>query len=561
MFGLRYCHHCVEKPSQKAKHLRAQLRGRLSSCIEPVAKGSIDVVVDSIVASTKKLGLDADQWHDTYTGQTQQLSNDNAVRAGDFSIDAVMPIGRTSEGSVGLHCPGNVVVTSRCLNFFKHIHLVALLQGISTFVNDTETIQNGNHTNISKQTLICGLQKNLMSFCDELSAVRTLVPYRRDGRLEMDISTAEIDDLLQMFKSAKLPTNARDPLPRMYLEYHISRNTWLSDDLSRIKAIIREIQREFRVEFPLSDDKCPYFGFPDTMPDDWCWRRAFGLATDRLFRMKQQCNGYWITIETPLTIFVEIIFIVCVRECTMNEDEDGLVYTAHERMQLRLKYCEFLSLPITVYALHPLCFALTHDKHGQRMATGFTNDATSLRDRNESRNNMLVETRTSNYTKWQFHEDDYPGIKDTVRKINIPTEYYERGAPRVTLSDELWQKLQHLANKAENSPVDLPSVFEDGVDFEMEDIVAKNEDDEILFEATDDPVGHTNPLQVRYNIIQELFNTSIPANMDKAVAVMGDMTEALRNEDTKRFDKCEELLRAQFEDNELLYAQSEDDDA
>jgi hypothetical protein len=561
MFGLRYCHHCVEKPSQKAKHLKAQLQQRLSSCMEPVAKGSLNVVLNFILASTKALAPEADQWHDTYTSQTQQLSHDHAVRAGDISIDAVMPIGRTSEGSVGLHCPGNVVLTNRCLNFSKHVHLVALLQGISTFVNDTEMIQNGNLKNSSKQALIRVLQRNLMSFCDELSAVRSLVPYTRDGRLDMEISTAEIDELLQMFKSAKLPTNVNSPLPRRYLENDISRNTWPSNELARIKAIIREIEKEFRVELPRSDDKCPYFGLPDTMPDDWSWRRAFGVVVARLFRMKQQCNGYWITIETPLTIFVEIIFIVCVRECTMNEDEDGVIYTAHERMQLRRKYCEFLHLPITVYALHPLCFALTHDKHGQRMATGFTHDATSLRDRDETRNNLLVETRTSNYTKWEFHEDDYPGIKDTVRNINIPTDYYERDAPRVTLPDGLWQKLQPLANKAGKSPVDLPSVFEDGVDFEMEDMAADNEDDEILFRATDDPVGHTNPLQARYNTIHELFNTRIPANMDKAAAVMSDMTEALRNEDVKKFDKCEELVRAQFEDDELLHAQSEDDDA
>ena len=115
--------------------------------------------------------------------------------------------------------------------------------------------------------------------------------------------------------------------------------------------------------------------------------------------MKQQCNGYWITIETPWTIFVEIIFIVCVPKCKMTEDEDGIVYTAHELMQIRLKHCEFLSLPITVYDTYPLCFALTHCKHGERMATGFTDNVSSLKDRNESRNNLLVETQTSNYVK------------------------------------------------------------------------------------------------------------------------------------------------------------------
>jgi hypothetical protein len=125
----------------------------------------------------------------------------------------------------------------------------------------------------------------------------------------------------------------------------------------------------------------------------------------------------------------------------------------------------------------------------------------------------------------------------------------------VELAEELLEEALELEEEEARmlegvDTANLPSVFEDGVDFETEDIEAENEEDEILFGATDDPVEHTNPLQARYNIIQELFNTRISANMDNAAAVMSDMTEALRNEDVKRFDKCEELLRAQFEDDE-----------
>jgi hypothetical protein len=125
----------------------------------------------------------------------------------------------------------------------------------------------------------------------------------------------------------------------------------------------------------------------------------------------------------------------------------------------------------------------------------------------------------------------------------------------VELAEELLEEALELEEEEARmlegvDTANLPSVFEDGVDFETEDIEAENEEDEILFGATDDPVEHTNPLQARYNIIQELLNTRISANMDNAAAVMSDMTEALRNEDVKRFDKCEELLRAQFEDDE-----------
>jgi hypothetical protein len=138
------------------------------------------------------------------------------------------------------------------------------------------------------------------------------------------------------------------------------------------------------------------------MPNDWSWHHSFELTSERLARITEQCNGYAITVETPLTDFIKIIFIVCIRKCPMDNDEDGCIYTVHERAAVRLKYCEFLSLPITVYHQHPLYFALAHAEHGKRVATGFPEGDTSLGDMDESRNNLLVETRSSNHAKWEF---------------------------------------------------------------------------------------------------------------------------------------------------------------
>ncbi|KAL0936332.1 uncharacterized protein CTRU02_208547 [Colletotrichum truncatum] len=50
-------------------------------------------------------------------------------------------------------------------------------------------------------------------------------------------------------------------------------------------------------------------------------------------------------------------------------------------------------------------------------------DAKSLRDRFDDHNNILIETRTSNYTKLNFAEHLYPDIKEMVAEINIPLEY------------------------------------------------------------------------------------------------------------------------------------------
>lgn len=92
------------------------------------------------------------------------------------------------------------------------------------------------------------------------------------------------------------------------------------------------------------------------------------------------------------------------------------------------------------------------------------------------------------------------------------------------------------------------------MEFEMEEIVEEDEgnhdDDEVMFEATDHPVDDKNSPQTRFNVMQNLFSTSMPANMDKASAVIRDMTEALRSGNIVVFNKCEELLLAQFQDEE-----------
>jgi hypothetical protein len=186
--------------------------------------------------------------------------------------------------------------------------------------------------------------------------------------------------------------------------------------------------------------------------------------------------------------------------------------------------------------------ALAHGKHGERMAKVLTDNASSLKDRDKS------EMRTSNHTKREFHEDDYANNKNIVRDIDKPTDYNEKDTPQVTMSDELWQKLQSIVykNKNENSLVNLPSVFEDGLNLEMGKVVAEDEDDQILFETTDYPVDEKKLPQTHCNAIRNL-STSVPVNMDKASEVMSNMPGALRNGDIKMFDECDKLLLDQLE--------------
>jgi hypothetical protein len=68
---------------------------------------------------------------------------------------------------------------------------------------------------------------------------------------------------------------------------------------------------------------------------------------------------------------------------------------------------------------NPLTFAITPRVHGRQMRTGWALNSKTLADRDDSINNIPIETRSSNFLKHSFAEVDYPMLKQLVADVRM----------------------------------------------------------------------------------------------------------------------------------------------
>jgi hypothetical protein len=94
-----------------------------------------------------------------------------------------------------------------------------------------------------------------------------------------------------------------------------------------------------------------------------------------------------------------------------------------EKIMFQAKYREFLRLPLDVELYNSLFFAIAHREHGKQMRTGWPKSPTSLRDRVDENNNILIETRCSNFLKYNFHENHYEALRNLVHDIHMPSAF------------------------------------------------------------------------------------------------------------------------------------------
>lgn len=164
-----------------------------------------------------------------------------------------------------------------------------------------------------------------------------------------------------------------------------------------------------------------YFGHESTLPRDWGVDSCLALMAERLTRMTMACNKKWPTEETVVTIYLECIFQICVRDAVIKDggpDEEL-------RRFYREKYSEFLGLPVTVAWFDPLRFTVAHRIHGAQMRSGWPLQPARLADRKDENNNMLIETCSSNYLKMDYETEKYPLLRQFVRDCNkIPRELF-----------------------------------------------------------------------------------------------------------------------------------------
>ena len=214
---------------------------------------------------------------------------------------------------------------------------------------------------------------------------------------------------------------------------------------SNVVKIAKQIQKWTDVTLP-SRNTCPYFLHPITIPNDWDWTKAYSLVKERLLVMRMGCNKKWTTVDTVVTIFLECILQACLRWMVISDDD----LEAELKRKLQAKYAEFLGLPMTFGRHNHLAFAVAHRVHGRQMVTGWPRHPTSLRQRlnADATNNILIETRASNFLKYNFAEYHYPQLQDLAREMkDIP----------------LWMADEDLDLGEADEALDLVSYLEDGL--------------------------------------------------------------------------------------------------
>lgn len=88
---------------------------------------------------------------------------------------------------------------------------------------------------------------------------------------------------------------------------------------------------------------------------------------------------------------------------------------------------DLFGLPITAWVRHPLRFGLYHLVHGRQMRTRWTNRApTSINDRDDSLNNIIIESAFTNYAKSNVPNHRYGELQEDIKSIKIRDEWFKR---------------------------------------------------------------------------------------------------------------------------------------
>ncbi|KAG5791655.1 hypothetical protein H9Q69_009292 [Fusarium xylarioides] len=123
--------------------------------------------------------------------------------------------------------------------------------------------------------------------------------------------------------------------------------------------------------------------------------------------MQQYCNRRWETADSIETLYLECVFQVCVgRKVIMTDDQD---YS--QKLAMKEKHSEFLGLPLDIEHRNPLTFAIAHRVHGQLMRPEWAINSKTLTNRDDFTNNILIETQSSNFSKYSFAEVNYPMLE------------------------------------------------------------------------------------------------------------------------------------------------------
>lgn len=509
VYGLRMCRACDKKEKLNVgfaeQFTKALLRVSHATECRRGKEAGVDSKANNYIRAqlfeehTKRFSNSSAAWNDGYRQKQQNLaveSEGGLIRnPNQPSPDAVFPYAPAATSLTHKiprrHCAGNVELTSLALNLAKNVQLPAMLHILKWYTNEYELWQRGVKTDLEMRNT----RTKMVQHSTTLRKIRVKANFQHAIRKKQPFNQQRFDRDKDEWLTGRL---RQEPGPwdeENYLSTYRS-NPWPADVMSRVRTLIDELEKEFGIQLPRGkEDDCPWFFDDETVPTGWCWRLCMIIISDRWRRVYAGCNGLDDTVDEPADILIEIIFISCVNICT---PADGF-WSKGEKEHFKVKYAEFLGLPMNAAVMDPLCFSVSHRLHGQQMRTGWENGATTLSGRSDARNNILVETRTSNYLKHNFAGDTYEMLKQMIREIKLPVSWYDPDRKFMKVPAALvdkyagvakaegWDLEDSISNPLTTGPVEA----EDGVvgDEEVEGHVVEDEEVEDHVEDDDDEDG------------------------------------------------------------------------
>ncbi|OAG16066.1 hypothetical protein CC77DRAFT_1012736 [Alternaria alternata] len=373
-------------------------------------------------------GLVSARWEDYMTSTMRAFSATATAHDGfRISVDAVFPFGIASSGEIHHHAPSNLRLTSTAFNSAKGIHLPAIMAVISDYIRavgdaEEDTAESGNlHDRLES------FSKSLFERLAACRRVRLKCPSTKALREKQTLNDEVFKAMHEQWVSGKLV--ASDQLEDAKTYKSIDAVKWSTEDLTRLKFLINQLEKEFGVSVTKSTDGCPVVArLPktSTSSQEWSWVAAANFFFQRLDRLRKRCNRWDATIDTPITLFVECIFQICVGLWDETRPmKENAVWSLDEKKAYKKKYGDLLGLPIVLQAWHPLCLSIGHYHHGLQMRTGWPPDATEMSHRKEGVANISFETSFSNQLKRAYPSSQYQELRAEMKKINLAKEYYD----------------------------------------------------------------------------------------------------------------------------------------
>ncbi|KAL1888150.1 hypothetical protein Sste5346_009760 [Sporothrix stenoceras] len=395
------------------------------------------------------------QFPDLYRGGAlTQLPNYNTgyqLTAESMSVDSVFPYSFSivdGEIVVVPHAADNCAITILPINFAKSRFLPGWLYYLQRFVAQFDLFKAGEATtadlNSAKRDIITASTQiqRLTVKCYLVRKIRL-----RQAR-EAGSDPVLIERLYQRlrfdreeFVSCRLRPGDGPwlyPTPRLPLG-----KLWSPTDQHRILDICDQLETEFGVTIQRASDGCPVF--IDEMPEEWSWRFCTTVISVALKALTERCNGLDETVDDKTTLLLECLFMYSVT--TAVNLTDG-VWSAQVKSTWKLKYGDLLGLPLVFHRHNPLSVSIGHRLHGKQMRTGWPIASTSIGDRIDELNNILLESRTINLLKSNFPGEKYLFLKDLIRQISLPTSVFDPSVVFSVVPDDLQDFLDYDHNKS-----------------------------------------------------------------------------------------------------------------